>query len=139
MATFNFSSAIAVRYGDLDAQGHMNNAKFITFMEQARVAYIQAVGVWQAAEGFDQLGQIVASVTCDYKRPVQLGQVVDVAVRVARLGNKSMNLEYRLTVGGEEVAVGRTVQVAYDFKNQQSIPIPPDWRAKLSAFEGLPA
>lgn len=139
MATFNFSSAIAVRYGDLDPQGHMNNAKFITFMEQARVAYIQAVGVWQAAEGFDQLGQIVASVTCDYKRPVQLGQVVDVAVRVARLGNKSMNLEYRLTVGGEEVAVGRTVQVAYDFKNQQSIPIPPDWRAKLSAFEGLPA
>jgi acyl-CoA thioester hydrolase len=139
MSSFHFNYAITVRYADLDAQGHMNNAKFITFMEQARFAYAQAVGLWQTAQGFEQFGQIVASVTCDYKRPVRLDQVVDVAVRAARLGNKSMDLEYRLTVNGEEVALGRTVQVAYDFKTQQSVPIPPEWRAKLTAFESLTA
>lgn len=139
MPTFHFSQAIAVRYGDIDAQGHVNNAKFITFMEQARFAYAQTVGLWQVSQGFEALGQIVASVSCDYKRQVQLGQVVDVAVRVARVGNKSMDFEYRLSVDGEEVALGRTVQVAYDFKAHQSIPVPADWRAKLAAFEGLAA
>jgi acyl-CoA thioester hydrolase len=133
---FNFTFSIPVRYGDLDAQGHLNHACYLTFMEEARFRYIQALGLWTDTHDFEAVGQIVAEAGCTYKRPVFLGQTVDVAVRTARLGNKSLEMEYRLTVDGAEVALGRTVQVAYDYAAGHSMPIPPDWRAKLEAFEG---
>ncbi len=139
MSDFNFSHRLEVRYGDIDAQGHLNNSKFITFMEHARFKYIERVGLWRPAEGYENLGQVVASVTCDYRRPVKLGEVVEVAVRIARLGNKSIEMEYRLTVDGEEVALGRSVQVAYDYKTERSVPIPDRWRELISRFEGWPA
>jgi acyl-CoA thioester hydrolase len=132
---FRFSFPIPVRYGDLDAQGHLNHARYLTFMEEARFRYIQALGLWTDLHDFDAVGQIVAEAGCTYKRPVFLGQTVDVAVRTARLGTKSLEMAYRLTVDGEEVALGRTVQVAYDYAARRSMPIPADWRAKIEAFE----
>ena len=139
MSNFNFSHRLEVRYGDIDAQGHLNNARFITFMEHARFKYVEAVGLWRTADGFENLGQVVASVTCDYKRPVKLGEVVEVAVRTARLGNKSMEMEFRFTVEGAEVALGRSVQVTYDYKAERSIPVPDRWRELIGRFEGWPA
>lgn len=137
MPDFRFSVPIAVRYGDLDAQGHLNHAKYFTYMEQARFQYIVAAGLWDpAAHDFNAVGQIVAEAACTYKRPVLLNQLVEVAVRTVRLGSKSMEMEYRLTVAGSEVAAGRTVQVAYDYVRQSSVPVPDDWRGKLAAFEG---
>jgi acyl-CoA thioester hydrolase len=139
MSIFNFSYSIEVRYGDIDAQGHLNNAKYLTFMEHARFKYVERVGLWQTAAGFDKLGQIVARVTCDYKRPVCLGQVVEVAARTARLGTKSMEMEFRLTADGQVVALGTSVQVAYDYQTERSIPLPARWRELIGRFEGWPA
>jgi len=139
MSNFNFSHRLEVRYGDIDAQGHLNNARFITFMEHARFKYVEQVGLWCPADGYENLGQVVAGVACDYKRPVKLGEVVEVAVRTARLGNKSIEMEYRLTVDAVEVALGRSVQVAYDYKTERSIPVPDRWRELIGRFEGWPA
>ncbi len=136
MPPFNFSFPIPVRYADLDAQGHVNNARYFTFMEEARFKYIVAVGLWTEQSDFNAVGQIVAEATCVYKAPVFINQIVDVAVRVARLGTKSLDMEYRLSVAGVEVATGRTVQVCYDYAAHQSVPIPADWREKLQRFEG---
>jgi acyl-CoA thioester hydrolase len=104
-------------------------------MEQARFKYIMAVGLWSDAHDFNGVGQIVAEATCTYRRPVLLEQIVDVAVRVSGMGNKSAEMDYRLTVGDVEVATGHTVQVAYDYSAGKSIPIPTEWRAKIEAFE----
>jgi acyl-CoA thioester hydrolase len=126
---------IAVRYGDLDAQGHVNNACYFTYMEEGRLGYWRALGLWAAGQYFNGLSQIVADAACTYQQPIYLGQTVDVAVRVVRLGTKSLHLEYRLTVAGQPVALGRTVQVAYDYTAQRSVPIPPAWRQAITAFE----
>jgi acyl-CoA thioester hydrolase len=136
MPEFRFSTPIQVRYSDIDAQGHMNHARYLSFMEEARFHYVRALGLWTDVNDFDALGQIVAEASCTYLRPVQIGQTVDVAVRTSRLGNKSLEMAYRLTVEGVAVATGRTVQVAYDYTAHQSIPIPPAWRAAIAAFEG---
>ena len=136
MDDFRFSTPIEVRYSDLDAQGHLNHARYLTFMEQARFKYIMAAGLWNDAHDFNAVGQIVAEASCSYKRPVLIDQIVDVAVRVSRIGNKSLDMEYRLTVGGEVAATGRTVQVAYDYAAKRSMPVPPEWREKLTRFEG---
>ena len=137
MTTFNFSTSLEVRYSDLDAQGHLNHARYLSFMEQARFKYMMVVGLWTEVHDFNAVGQIVAEVTCTYKRPVLLGQMVEVAVRTSRLGNKSLDMEYRLTVDGVEAATGRTVQVAYDYAAERSIVIPDEWREKIAAFEKL--
>ncbi len=138
MSGFRFSTVIPVRYSDLDAQGHLNHARHFSFMEEARFQYLRASGLWADAQGFDAVGQIVAEASCTYKRPVLLGQTVEVAVRVSRLGHKSLEMEYRLTVGGEEVATGRTVQVAYDYVNHCSMSVPQDWRDRIATLEGAP-
>ena len=135
MPDFHFSISIPVRYSDLDAQGHMNNARYFTFMEEARLKYALALKLWDPEHGFDAVGQIVAEATCAYKAPVTLGQVVRVWVRTASFGHKSMVLEYRLTVDEAEVATGRTVQVAYDYTARAPIPIPVQWRTAIEAFE----
>ena len=136
MPDYRFTSRIEVRYGDLDPQGHLNNAKYFTYMEQARFHYLAVVGLWTPAQGYEALGQIVAKAECTYLRPVFLGEIVEVSVRTARLGTKSIDMEYQLTVAGEAVATGRTLQVAYDYTARQSIPVPPDWRDRIAAFEG---
>jgi acyl-CoA thioester hydrolase len=130
-----FSTSIPVRYADLDAQGHVNHARYFTFMEEARLRYWQALGLWTDLQNFSGVGQVVAEAACTYRQPVFLGQTVDVGVRVARLGHKSLEMEYLLTVAEQEVARGRTVQVAYDYTAGRSTPIPDAWRQLILAYE----
>jgi acyl-CoA thioester hydrolase len=133
---FRFTFTIPVRYSDIDAQGHLNHARYFSFMEEARFQYMIAVGLWHPTQSYEQVGQVVAEATCAYKAPVLANQNVTVAIRTTHVGQKSMVLVYELRVGEAVVATGRTVQVAYDYASQRSQPVPADWREKLQAFEG---
>lgn len=138
MSAYHFSHPIEVRYGDLDPQGHVNNAKYLTYMEQARVAYIRYLGVWKG-DSFLDIGIILAEVRVTFLKPITLGMDVRVAVRVSRLGNKSLTMEYRLEnePGGEQLASGDSVLVAYDYNSGKTIPVPPDWRQAIQNLEGV--
>jgi acyl-CoA thioester hydrolase len=137
MSTFRFSYPMEVRYGDLDPQGHVNNAKYLTYMEQARVAYIRRLGVWKG-NSFLDIGIILAEARITFLKPVTLGMDVQVAVRVSKLGHKSLTMEYRLEngLGGEALASGLSVLVAYDYRSGETIPIPADWRQAILELEG---
>lgn len=137
MTNFYFATTLQVRYGDLDAQGHVNNAMYFTYLEQARLEYWMHLGMWKPADDFLALGQIVAEATCSYKRPILLGQTVTIKVRVSRLGNKSLDMEYILEADGELAATGRTVQVMYDYRTGKTMPIPAEGRKVVMAFEHL--
>jgi acyl-CoA thioester hydrolase len=119
-----------VRFRDLDPMGHVNNAVFLTYIEQARVTYLAEVG---AATGLEEMNIIVARVEIDFKAPVRLGQEVEIAVRASRLGTKSFELDYELRVDGEVVAEAKSVQVAYDYERGQAVPVPEEWRERLTA------
>ena len=133
---FRFTFTIPVRYSDIDAQGHLNHARYFSFMEEARFQYMIAVGLWHPSQSFEDVGQIVAEATCAYKAPVLANQTVAIGVRTTRLGHKSMVLTYEMRVGEMVVATGRTVQVAYDYAAHRSMPVPAAWREKIQAFEG---
>lgn len=135
MPLFHFCTPLEIRFADLDAFGHVNHAKYFTFMEQGRFQYFDAVGLWNTSRPFHELGIIIAEAHCSYKKPVMLGERVDVSVRVSRLGNKSFEIEYLLSVKDEEVAKGRTTQVAYDYQSEKSIAVPVEWRSKIEKFE----
>lgn len=139
MPEFRFFHPIEVRYGDLDPQGHLNNAKYLTYIEQARIYYIKHLGLWDG-KSFLNIGIILAEARVTFRQPVLFDQPVRVGVRVSRLGNKSLEMEYRLEDAqtGAELASASTVSVAYDYHTQQTIPIPETWRRTICEFEGLP-
>jgi len=133
---YQHETRITVRFADLDAMGHLNHAKYLTFMEQARVLYIQQV--CELAGGWDNFGVILANITCDYLQPVAFAETVTIYTRCSRLGGKSFDLEYVLiNENVETVATGQTVMVTFDYQTNQTIAIPDAWRDKITAYEGI--
>ena len=138
MTDFHFYHLIEVRYGDLDPQGHVNNAKFLTYMEQGRVFYFKQLKLWEGGS-FLNFGIILADVQITFRKIIQFGDPVRVGVRTSHIGNKSMTTEYRIEDGRDssEFATGTSVLVAYDYKNKRSVTIPEDWRKVILQFEGF--
>jgi acyl-CoA thioester hydrolase len=139
MPVFRFYHPIEVRYGDLDPQAHVNNAKFLTYVEQTRVEYLRNLGLWDG-RSFMDIGIILAEARITFLAPVYYGQSVRVGARVSRIGNKSMVMDYLLedTVSGTKLAEAGAVMVAYDYHNSITISVPEDWRQVIQEFEGLP-
>jgi len=139
MTEFNFYHPMEVRYADIDAQGHMNNAKFLTFFEQARIQYLTHLGLFQREQSFDDIGIILADVHLTFLAPVTWQMPVTIGVKTTRLGNKSMTVLNTLfnAETGEEMARAEIVLVAYDYRARRTLPIPPVWRETISAFDGL--
>jgi len=139
MADFHFYHPIEIRYGDLDPQGHVNNAKHLTYFEQARVAYMIELGLFTKDQSFMEIGVILADVHITYLAPVYYGQNIKVGVRAAKLGNRSMTWQQNIVDidTGREIARGEVVLVAYDYREEKTIPIPQEWRRKILEFEGL--
>jgi acyl-CoA thioester hydrolase len=138
MTTFHYYCPLQVRYGDLDPQWHVNNARALTFIEQARFSYLIHLGLFDGVSFFD-VGLIVADVHVAYQAPIRLTQNLRIGVRVTHLGHKSLKFEYQIEEEGtgEILATAETIMVAYDYHTLSSILIPPVWREKITAFEGL--
>jgi acyl-CoA thioester hydrolase len=138
MGPFRFYHSIEVRYGDLDAQGHVNNARYFTYLEQARVHYLQHLGLWDLVD-FREIGVILAQVSCTFRQPIRLQDPIRVGVRVSHVGSKSLTTEYLIETYPEEkeMATGQAILVAYDYQLGGSIPVPERWRNVISKFEGL--
>jgi acyl-CoA thioester hydrolase len=139
MSNYHFHHPIEVRYGDLDPQGHVNNAKHLTYFEQARVAYLIKLELFTKDQSFMEIGVILADVHITYFEPVYFGQKVKVGVHISRLGNKSMTWEQNIVDmdTDKELAKGEVVLVTYDYQEEKTIPIPQEWREKIATFERL--
>jgi acyl-CoA thioester hydrolase len=137
MDEFKFHHPIEVRYADLDPQGHVNNARFLTFFEQARVSYLIHLGLFSKDQSFLDVGIIIADAKVTFLSPVYFGQDVQVGVRVSCIGNKSLTMDYHVVNGADrrELATGSTTLVAYDYHEHQTIPVPDEWRTKIHQFE----
>ncbi len=139
MPQFRFYHPIEVRYGDLDPQGHVNNAKHLTYFEQARIAYMVELGLFTKDQSFMEIGVILADVHITYLAPIHFGEKVKVGVHISKLGNKSMTWMQNIVdvKTGKELAKGEVVMVTYDYRAEESIPIPQEWKEKIMQFEGL--
>jgi acyl-CoA thioester hydrolase len=135
---FKHKTDIEIRFVDLDAFGHVNNANYLTYFENARVKYFNDIVYWKY--DWSKQGIILAKAEINFIIPIHFTDEVAVYVRCSRLGNKSFDLEYRvirlLKDKEQLMADGVTVMVAYDYHAKQSIEIPADWKAALKRFEG---
>ena len=107
---------VRVRYSDLDAQGHVNNARVLTLLEEARVDWL-----YQDAprHGADQLvrAMVVASLEIQYRRPIPFGPPARVSLGVTKIGNASFTVDYVVSSDGDVMATASTVLVAVDLSD----------------------
>ena len=127
-----FTYPIEVRFRDMDALGHVNNAVYLTYLESARIAYWLHV---TKRSGLDALDMILARVEIDYRSPLAYGEALDVTVRCASMRRSSFVLEFKATerAAGRLVAEARKVLVHYDYAASRSLALPPQLRELLRA------
>jgi acyl-CoA thioester hydrolase len=128
-----------VHWGEMDALGHVNNARFFAWFESARIALFQRIGV--LADRPRDIGPILATTSCDFLRPVQYPSTVSVGARVAGVGRTSVSMEYAVWCEGQAEAPcarGTSVAVLVDYATMQKVPVPADVRARIEALEAPP-
>jgi acyl-CoA thioester hydrolase len=111
-----------VRFRDCDAMGHVNNAVYSTYLEEARIGVLGGLAEF-----------ILARVEIDFRAELRAGEEVEVGTRCARIGTKSFELEHELRADGRVVAQARSVLVAYDYERGESVQVPDELRARLTA------
>lgn len=119
---------IDVRLRDVDFMGHVNNAVYATYLEEAREAFFQHV----LDESLVDLDTVLATLTIDYERPIHADEGITVAVAIPELSESSIPMHYELRADGERAATARTVQVFVDDRTGRSRPIPGDVRAAFT-------
>lgn len=139
--SINFSVPVETRFADFDAMGHVNNARFLTYMEQGRMNYFDTV--FGNSIDWQKRGFILGRAEIDYKRPILMRDKVTVYIQCSKIGNKSIHIKHRIIVkndsGNEkDAALGIAIIVAYDYVKGNSIPIPDEWKKKILNFEQNP-
>jgi len=130
---FGFSIRQEVVLRDLDAFGHVNNAVFLTYVENARVDYLAEV---VGAVAREEIRNIMASVTIEFRAELSYRDRLEVGARVERIGRKSFEMAYRIVRPDGEVAADvKSVQVMFDFDAGRAIEVPEDWRRAIEEHE----
>ena len=133
---YAFSTRQEIVLRDLDSFGHVNNAVYLTFIENARIDYLRNV---VGAARRDEIRNIMAAVSLEFRAEVPFEDELEIGVRTVGIGTKSFQLSYRLVRKDGVVAVDATsTQVMFDFDAGIAIEVPEDWRRAIEAHDGLP-
>ena len=111
-----------VRFRDCDAMGHVNNAVYSTYLEQARIAILGGLETF-----------ILARVEIDFRAELRAGEDVEVHSRCAHIGTKSITIEHEIRAGERVVAEAKSVLVGYDYEAGASVPLSENQRRRLSS------
>lgn len=128
-----WTETIDVRWGDMDAVGHVNNAQYFRYMEQARISWFESLGV-KVSSAVSQ-GPVIASAGCEFMKPIVYPARLAVSVEASAAGNSSFPIHHRIASDENAdlvFAQGKVVIVWIDYAIGRSVPLP-DWlRAALA-------
>jgi acyl-CoA thioester hydrolase len=114
---------VPVRWGDLDAAGHVNNSRFFTYFEEARVGWLKTT-----LDGplFTESGPVLANATCDFRQPLTYPATLAIDVYAAPPGNSSLQTGYdaRIAETGDRVVTGTAVLVWVSVESGETVPVP---------------
>ncbi len=127
---------ISVRWADMDRMGHVNNAKYFTYCESARMAYFAAVRLEEHGEE-EAHGPALVSATCNFLRQVQYPDELEVGVRVTQIGRRTFTHDYLIwrRDGEEVVADGSGVIVWVDYAVGKAVPLPAALKEAIAKLE----
>lgn len=131
-----FTHRIDVRFRDCDPMGHVNNAVYLTYLEQARFAQWRKLWSFGSPDQSpDVPGVILARAEIDYRLPARYGDVLEVRIGINTIGRTSFTYEYEIADDkGRLVATAKTVQVVYDYAAERPVPVPDAMRALFDSL-----
>jgi acyl-CoA thioester hydrolase len=134
MNSFKQKTPIQIRFKDVDRLGHVNNANHITYFELARVDYFNIL-MGDVKIDWESESLILAKMEMEYRQPILLDDKIFAYTWISRIGSKSFDMSCSIVrvIDGVEVeaAKGLAVIVCFNYKINQTIPIPEEWRKKM--------
>src|ERR1700749_2794658 len=134
-SNYKYKTPISIRFSDMDAYGHVNNAVYLTYFEIARSNYWREIIKWN----WDENGIILGRSEINYLKPIFMNDEIVCYVRTTRIGNSSfdvMHVLVKITPNGEEICTtGKTVCISYDYNVNKSVKIPSDQRARMITYD----
>lgn len=131
---FSFSIPIQVRFSETDMYGHLNNTVPFVYFEQARIEFLNQLGLMQnwLENGTNNI-PVVADIQCDYVKQVYFEEDLKVYVKIASVGNSSMDLHYLGVNNKAEICfTGRGSIVQMNSKTGKSVPWKEEQLAQVS-------
>jgi len=135
-ADFAFVLPLTTRWGDMDALGHVNNTKFFTYDESARLDYFGAL-MKDDPKFWNEYGLILAHIEADFVAQLKPPARLDIGFRITKLGRTSLRTEAGMFKGDELIAITRGVIVWFDYRSNTALPIPEGVRARVRALEKI--
>jgi len=129
------TAEIKVRFADIDVMGHVNNATYLSYFEQARIEFFHQLidGDWD----WHKDGIVLARNEVDYVYPIHLNDKVEIITKCDRVGGKSLTVSYEvfsIANGKRQLcATGSSVLVSFDYQSGKSVELPSKWRDKLNS------
>jgi len=120
---------IPLRWGDMDAMGHVNNTVYFRFMEQARIGWYESL--LPRGDAWRKTGIVIANASCNFKRAMNYPGTVEVKLYTAEPGGSSVATFYELAIDGELYADGAATVVFVDMARQKPVRIPESIRSRL--------
>ena len=136
---FKHITKIKVRFSDLDAMQHVNNATYLSYLEEARIKYFN--DLFSLKDGNLDYEAVIARIEIDYLFPIVLGDEIEVYTRISNLGNKSIDVLHIIGIRKEsgliKAATSVTKLVYYNYKSRSTMQIPEEAKKIISEFEGI--
>lgn len=131
-----FKTEIIVRFNDCDSLGHVNNAVYFTYLEEARKELFE---IFNPNLSMKSWNLIVASTQCDFLQEIVYAQKVTVYTWVSRIGKSSFDVEHAIQDNNKNwIARGKVVLVSFSFNERKSVPLKKEIEAQLSKHQDSP-
>ncbi len=133
---FRFWKKIEVRWGDMDAQGHVNNTVYFTYCESARIELLRKIG-FKGKQAGSRYGPTLVHASCDFRKQVVFPAMIDVGVRVEKISQRSIQLGYGFFRHGTDELVTSAISVNawIDYEAERAVEIPDEFRAALASYQ----
>ncbi|MCX7071977.1 MAG: thioesterase family protein [Gammaproteobacteria bacterium] len=135
LADFAHRIDLSVRWGDADMFGHVNNAKYFTYVESGRIDYLETLGAVDGVRSDAGGSVILASIGADFIAQVRYPAQLVVGTRITKIGRSSLGLLNGVFLGEQLVLAARGTMVWFDYASQKAAPVPDHVRAAILARE----
>lgn len=134
---FHFTTPYIVRVADVNYGGHVSNAAVLSYFQDARLAYLAALGPFSELDLGEGCGIILPEAHVRYLAEMFLGDRLEIGVRVTAMRKSSFSMVYRIEREGRVTAEGTTALVSFDYSSRRPRRLPEAFRRAVAEFEGL--
>ena len=135
MNNFSFTIPYSVRVADVNYGGHVANSAVLNFFQDARLAYLKALGGYSEMHVGGGCGLILPEAHVKYLAEMFLGDVLEIGVKVVEIGRSSFRMAYRIERDGKPTAEGETALVCFDYAARKPKRLDEEFVRRVKEFE----